>query len=70
MKKSFYTFLLLIIFAPTALAHFESPHQSFWHEPMHFIIDHYFALMLIAVGIVAVAISLRKKSKKNNAKIK
>jgi len=51
----------LTAFPQLAMAHFESPHEPFWHEPMHFVIDHYVGLMLIAVGIVAITVSFTRK---------
>ena len=72
MKRKYLPYLLvaLIAFPQTTMAHFVTPHDPFWHEPMHFIVDHYIGLMLIVVGIVAIAVSSRKKPKKNNEKIK
>lgn len=63
MKKKLLTLAAIIgAYPQMALAHFTTPHEPFWHEPMHFFLRHYYGLGLIAVGLVFIIVALKKKS--------
>lgn len=65
MRKKLAPLLLATVFFPqTALAHYETSHQAFWYEPMHFLVQHYFATLIVGLGLLGVFIYFKKQSDK------
>ncbi len=65
MVKKLSTLVLFISFFPqVALAHFEASHTPFWQEPMHWLVQHYFIISLIGLGLIGIVVYLKKLKKK------
>lgn len=56
--------LMLTFFPQTALAHFETTHQPFWHEPVHWLFQHYLVITLVGFGLIGIVTYLKYSSEK------
>lgn len=69
MRKKYLLLLSgAVSFPQTTLAHFETSHQSFWYEPMHWLFQHYAVSTLIGLGVIGAVIYVKKALKVNSEK--
>ncbi len=65
MRKKYLLLLSgAVSFPQTALAHFETSHQAFWYEPMHWFVQHNLVITLIGTGLIGMAVYLKYSSEK------